>query len=51
MDFLNVPKPFFIIDPRNIKSLRTLTLSGYKKLDVKNALEDNIKNNDLEGAC
>ena len=51
MNFLDVPKHYFIIDPRSGKLLRSLTISGFRKSDVTHALEMAIAKDDLEAAC
>ena len=50
MNFLNVPKISFIIDPRTPHTLKSLTLSGFRKNDVQKALEKAILQNNLETA-
>jgi len=51
MNFLDVPRNFFIIDIRAPKLLRGLTISGFRKADVIHALEVAIMKDDLETAC
>lgn len=56
MDFLNndlevVDTPFFINDERTSKDLKTFTLSGYKRTDVKKKLKENIYKVNIEESC
>lgn len=50
MNFINVPKPFCIIDPRT-KYPNNLTANFYKKNDIKEAFELAIKTNNIDEAC
>ena len=56
MDFLDdeteiVESTYYINDERSIKDLKTLTLSGYKRTDVKKKLTENIYKVNIEESC
>lgn len=50
MNFINVPKPFCVIDPRN-KYPNSLSADFYKKPDLKQALEHSIVTGNIDEAC
>ena len=47
----NIPKQFCVHDCRLSSQLKSLTLTGYKKSDVNNALQKAIENSKIEEAC
>jgi len=51
MNFLDVPRDYMILDLRPVANLGSSTLSGFRKIDVREALEKSIQENNLEGSC